>query len=126
MPLRDQPAETASTDYQRTVQLLTSQETALERGDSQRLAALAPLLEKYVLRLQRHTDRLADLTERERQEIDVLATEIRHLAANNRRSWEERLECLRQESRQIEAAQRFLEEARRKKRRASCGFEAIG
>lgn len=100
------------TDFQKLASLLRSQKEALQQDDSDRLAALLPLIEEYSRRTARHQSELRK-SARQPEAIAAARSEILQLAADNQQSYRRRQERLRAMQSQLQSAGRYLRQARR-------------
>lgn len=105
------------TDFHKLADLLRSQKEALQKDDSNRLAALLPLIEEYSRRTARHQAALREGS----PQPDGLAeakSEILRLAAENQQSYRRRQEHLHEIQTQLQSAGRYLRHVRRQNRTA--------
>lgn len=98
-------------DFRRLAALLESQKSSLARDDSARLAALAPLIENYSVRLGKHDLRRDRFPIGERQEFDVLVQKIDGLVAANHQGWLKRRDHLVTLQKELCNARRFVKQA---------------
>ncbi len=98
--------------YRKLRDLLHSQAQALEgQGDSQKLAALAPLISEYSKRVAACGPALAGLAKDRRKPIDDCLAEISRLIEVNRQGWTRRLQQLEGQRDQLRSARRFAKQA---------------
>ncbi|HSR53872.1 MAG TPA: hypothetical protein VLV83_23845 [Acidobacteriota bacterium] len=96
-------------DFRRLLNLLKSQQEALGKGDSQKLASLLPLLDDYNQRVIEHASSPhGGLPSDTRHQLAGLRRDIMDLARSNAEAYRKRRENLQAARRQLQSGARYL------------------
>lgn len=96
-------------DYETLERLLRSQRQALQQGQADKLAGLAPLIDEYIRRVQDRSPQLAELEPQARRRLSVRISGLLAEVSRNQAAWQAHYQDLMESREELKAARRYAQ-----------------